>query len=122
MTEDEQQKNDVDRFLSKLNLKLTDNQILFVKFHPYNQSKIDFSKYEHIMAYPTDFESYDVLNVADVLITDYSSVFFDFASTRRKIIIFNYDQDEYLKDRDYISLLKTCRFRRFKLLMVYWKN
>ena len=96
---DEQQKNDVDRFLSKLNLKLTDNQILFVKFHPYNQSKIDFSKYEHIMAYPTDFESYDVLNVADVLITDYSSVFFDFASTRRKIIIFNYDQDEYLKDR-----------------------
>ncbi len=96
---DEQQKNDVNKFLNKLNLKLNDNQVLFVKFHPYNQSKIDFSKFDHIQAYPINFESYDVLNVADVLITDYSSVFFDFASTQRKIIIFNYDEEEYLKDR-----------------------
>ena len=32
--------------------------------------------------------------MADCLITDYSSVFFDFANTRRKIIIFNYDDED----------------------------
>lgn len=31
--------------------------------------------------------------------TDYSSVFFDFANTGRKIILFAYDKEEYLHDR-----------------------
>lgn len=37
--------------------------------------------------------------MADCLITDYSSVFFDFANTKRKIILFAYDKEEYFKDR-----------------------
>lgn len=107
---DEKQKNDVEEFLYELNLKLNDNQILFVKFHPYNQSKIDFSKFNHIMAFPEGFETYDVLSIADVLITDYSSVFFDFANTRRKIIIFNYDEKEYFKDRGLYFPLEDLPF------------
>ena len=102
---DEKQKRDVNAFLNKLDLKLNDNQVLFVKFHPFNQSQIDFSSFSHIKAFPEGFENYDVLNTADVLITDYSSVFFDFANTKRKIILFNYDEQEYLKDRGiYIPL------------------
>ena len=96
---DEKQYTDVSKFLLAIDMKLNDNQILFAKFHPYNQSNIDFSSYAHIKPFPTDFETYDILNMADCLITDYSSVFFDFLNTRRKIIIFNYDEDEYLKDR-----------------------
>lgn len=107
---DEKQKNDVNKFLSKLDLKLSNNQVLLVKFHPYNQSKIDFSKFNHIDTFPDGFESYDVLNAADVLITDYSSVFFDFANTRRKIIIFNYDENEYLKDRGLYLPLEDLPF------------
>ena len=102
---DEKQKRDVDGFLQKIDLNLADDQILFVKFHPYNQSQIDFSKFNHIEAFPEGFENYDVLNAADILITDYSSVFFDFALSKRKIILFNYDEEEYLKDRGvYMSL------------------
>ncbi|SEL21932.1 CDP-glycerol glycerophosphotransferase [Methanobrevibacter gottschalkii] len=107
---DEKQKNDVVEFLYELDLRLNDNQILFVKFHPYNQSKIDFSKFNHIDAFPEGFETYDILNIADVLITDYSSVFFDFANTRRKIIIFNYDEKEYLKDRGLYLPLEELPF------------
>ena len=33
------------------------------------------------------------------MITDYSSVFFDFACTRRKIVLFPYDKEEYLETR-----------------------
>lgn len=102
---DQKQRDDVEKFLQKIDSNLNVNQILFVKFHPYNQSKIDFSKFNHIKAFPIGYETYDVLNASDCLITDYSSVFFDFAVTKRKIIIFNYDEDEYLQDRGiYISL------------------
>ena len=35
---DEKQKRDVDEFLKQIDIKLRDDQLLFVKFHPYNQS------------------------------------------------------------------------------------
>ena len=40
----------------------------------------------------------DLLAVADVLITDYSSVMFDFASTGRPMLFFTYDLAHY-RDR-----------------------
>ncbi|MCI9326370.1 MAG: teichoic acid biosynthesis protein [Lachnospiraceae bacterium] len=36
---------------------------------------------------------------ADILITDYSSVFFDFAYQRKHIIYYQYDEDEYRKEQ-----------------------
>jgi CDP-glycerol glycerophosphotransferase len=36
--------------------------------------------------------------VSDVLVTDYSSVMFDFAATRRPILFFTYDLDQYRDD------------------------
>ena len=93
--DDNVQKDDVERYLGELDSRLKDNQILFAKLHVLNASKIDFNKFKHIMPFPEDYETYDVLNMADALITDYSSVFFDFANTKRKIILFNYDEDDY---------------------------
>ncbi|AMD17393.1 hypothetical protein TL18_04780 [Methanobrevibacter sp. YE315] len=102
---DEEQKDDVTGFLKEIDMKLKENQILFVKFHPYNQSKIDFSAFSHIREFPKGYETYDILNMADVLVTDYSSVFFDFANTARKIILFNYDEEDYMSYRGtYIPL------------------
>lgn len=107
---DEQQKTDVNNFLKQIDVNLKDNQILFVKFHPFNQSQIDFTNFNRIKAFPKMYENYDVLNSADCLITDYSSVFFDFATTRRKIIIFNYDEEEYLADRGFYFGLDELPF------------
>ena len=107
---DEQQFQEVTDFLSLIDMHLNDNQVLFTKFHPYNQSKIDFTRYSHIKAFPNDFETYDIVNMADCLITDYSSVFFDFLNTRRKIIIFNYDEEEYLKERGFYFPLSDLPF------------
>ena len=111
---DEKQKRDVDEFLKELDLRLNDNQLLFVKFHPYNQSKIDFSKFMHVKEFPNGYEYYDVLNASDILITDYSSVFFDFAISKRKIIIFNYDEEEYLADRGLYIPLEELPFPKVK--------
>ena len=107
---DEKQRDEVDAFLKEIDENLKENQIMFVKLHPYNTHEIDFSGFRHIQPFPKGFEIYDIVNMADCLITDYSSVLFDFANTRRKIIIFNYDEDEYLKDRGFYFPLSNLPF------------
>ena len=96
---DKEQRDAVEKYLNEIDERLDDNQILLVKLHVYNQEQIDFTSFKHIQAFPSGYEIYDVLNMTDCLITDYSSVFFDYANSKSKIIIFNYDEEEYLKDR-----------------------
>lgn len=78
---------------------LKENQILYVNLHPLDKEAINFEIFEKVRQFPEEYETYQFLNVADCLITDYSSVFFDFAITRKKIILFCYDEDKYLKER-----------------------
>lgn len=80
--------------LIQIDGNLKDNQLLLLKFNNHDESLIDFSKFDHIMSFPTGYESYDIVNMADILITDDSSVFFDFAATKRKIILFCFDENQ----------------------------
>lgn len=92
-------------FLAKIDEMLDENQLLIAKLHPYDESNIDYSNFNNVITFPEGFETYDVLNVCDVLITDYSSVLFDFANTGKKIILYNYDEENYLSSRGiYIPL------------------
>ena len=105
LNRDYENKKDITGFFEKLDSKLKDNQVLLTKLHVHTTSKIDYSKLSHIQPFPEGFETYDILNMADILVTDYSSVFFDFANTKRKIILFNYDEEEFLSYRGmYLSL------------------
>ncbi|WP_405294382.1 CDP-glycerol glycerophosphotransferase family protein [Methanobrevibacter sp.] len=108
--DNEGQKDLVEDYLLEIDSKLSDNQILFTKLHVLNESKIDFSKFSHIKAFPKGYEIYDIINMADVLITDYSSVFFDFANTGRKIILFNYDEEDYCSYRGFYFPLSDLPF------------
>lgn len=85
--------------LKSIDKNLNDYQVVYVNLHPFMTSYIDFSQYQHIKMFPKQFETYDFLNVADCLITDYSSVFFDFANTKRKIILYVPDEKEYAHER-----------------------
>lgn len=92
-------------YLYEADKQLHDDEILYVNLHPVSKNDVDFDQFNHIRAFPDEYETYEFLNVADVLITDYSSVFFDFACTGKKIVLFPYDRDEYLKDRGlYMSM------------------
>lgn len=89
-------------FFSELDKKLTDDEVLYINLHPvaiHANDNVAIKGLKHIRQFPEKYETYDFLNIADVLITDYSSVFFDFACTRKKIVLFPYDKEEYLKDR-----------------------
>ncbi|WP_249029939.1 glycosyltransferase [Tannockella kyphosi] len=95
----------ISHYLLELDKSLTENQVLLVNLHPFIGDALNFEMFKNIIPFPKEYETYDVLNVCDQLITDYSSVFFDFAITKRKILLFAYDESEYLTDRGlYIQL------------------
>ena len=99
-------------YFYELDRKLQDDEILYVNLHPVARKNVTFGSYKHIREFPQNIETYDFLNLADCLVTDYSSVFFDYANTRRKIIMFTYDRDEYLKDRGMYIDIDTLPFTK----------
>jgi hypothetical protein len=60
---------------------------------------MDFTGYKHFKEFPAGYETYDFLNASDALVTDYSSIMFDYGATKRKIVLFTYDREEYLTGR-----------------------
>lgn len=80
--------------LKYLDQNLTKDSHLFVKFSPF-QNQIDLSQFHQISLMPPIYELYEFLTAIDVLITDYSSIMYDFLLTNRKIILYTYDQEAY---------------------------
>lgn len=96
---------DTVNILKEFDSKLSDDQVILVNLHFLLASEIDCSVFKHIRYFDTQYDTYEVLNACDGLITDYSSVFFDFAITGKKIILYAYDEEEYFNTRGmYISL------------------
>ncbi len=97
--------DEVTAFLTEMDSRLKDNQLMYVKYHPLMALELDDNSYQHIKAFPGGYEYYEILNMADTLITDYSSVFYDFANSGQKIILYCYDKEEYFSTRGvYVSL------------------
>lgn len=91
-------------YFERLDAMLSDEQVVYVKLHTVSTSCLSLDSFAHIRLFPAE-ETYAFLNAMDGLITDYSSVFFDFAVTRKKIILFPYDLEAYEEERGlYFSL------------------
>ncbi|MDO4556883.1 MAG: CDP-glycerol glycerophosphotransferase family protein, partial [Lachnospiraceae bacterium] len=103
---------EVHGILQYLDEQLTDKQKLYVNFHPIVAASVTLGNYKHILPFPVEVDQYQFLNSVDALITDYSSVFFDFSITRKPIILFMYDYEEYLHDRGLYFDIKELPFRK----------
>lgn len=70
--------------------------VILFRPHYYIANSFDFEKYE---GFVYDASGYDDINgcyiISDILLTDYSSVFFDFANLKRPMLFYMYDLDEY---------------------------
>ena len=95
----DEQNVEIRQILKELDQSLRDDQKLFVNFHPIVASLVHLDEYQHIFQFPDQLDKYEFLNSVDCLITDYSSVFFDFSVTRKPIILFMYDYEQYMHDR-----------------------
>lgn len=101
-------------YLTELDEKLPDDYLLYVKLHTVSNGTLTTDDFTHIRLFPEDCETYEFLNATDGLITDYSSVFFDYAVSRRKIILFTYDEKEYEAARGFYFPLSTLPFPQAK--------
>lgn len=91
----------------RLREKLEKDYVIIFRTHYFVSNSFDFEKYKGFIF---NMSNHDDVNecyiLSDLIITDYSSVFFDFANLKRPMLFYMYDLDEYQgKLRDfYFSL------------------
>jgi CDP-glycerol glycerophosphotransferase len=78
-------------------LSQTGYRVLF-RGHHKSEKKIKSSKLSEFVV-PSVIDTNELLSVVDVLITDYSSIAFDFMVTEKPIIYYIYDLEDYKKER-----------------------
>lgn len=82
--------------LEKLKATLGDEYFFLIRTHYFIADKLDFSGVEDFVYNASQYDDVTELYLlADVLITDYSSVFFDYANLKRPILFFTYDLEKY---------------------------
>jgi len=80
----------------KLKKEIGKDSVVLFRAHYFISNSFNFDKYEGFIYNVSDYEDVnDLYIISDVLITDYSSVFFDYANLKRPMIFYMYDFDEY---------------------------
>lgn len=99
------------------------NFLFLIKLHPTTSKKIiNLSQFSNIKLLDSKVDIYPILPFTDVLISDYSSIFFDYLLLNKEIIFFPFDLDEYmLKSRkmyfDYDEIIVGKKCNSFKELI-----
>jgi CDP-glycerol glycerophosphotransferase len=83
---------EMDKFLNK------NNSILVLKVHPVLARTFKPAQFQNILCYHPTSDIYPALAFTDCLITDYSSIYFDYLLLDKPIIFFTYDYESYIAD------------------------
>lgn len=87
-------KEEVD--FEKLQQAIGDKYIVLFRPHYFIANAFDFEKYKGFVYNVSDIDDVNELYIiSDMLITDYSSVFFDYANLKRPMIFYMYDLEHY---------------------------
>jgi CDP-glycerol glycerophosphotransferase (TagB/SpsB family) len=99
---------------NKINELLKKTQtIIVVKSHSNQNNNIvkDFNFSNIFMHQPNiNYSLYDLLGVSDALITDYSSVYFDYLQLNKPVFFYFYDYEKYINIRGFMydNILEYC--------------
>lgn len=119
--------------LKKFNLFLEKHNFLFcTKLHCKSKLRREFEKMEsdNIVVIDPDTDPYVYIELSDMLVTDYSSIYFDYLLTEKPMLFFCYDLEEYLsKSRelyfDYEEVTpgkKVRTMQEFEEALLDWEN
>lgn len=82
--------------LQKLREKLGDDYIIILRMHYFIADNLNIDGYEGFVYNMSKHDDIaDLYLISDILITDYSSVFFDYSNLRRPILYYAYDLEKY---------------------------
>lgn len=80
---------------------LADDFVLLIRTHPLTTKLLNVKFDDFIRNFSDYPDVNDLMIAADVMISDYSSIIFDYSILGRPIICFGYDYDEYVKHRGF---------------------
>jgi CDP-glycerol glycerophosphotransferase (TagB/SpsB family) len=102
------------------------NLMFFTKLHPKSKLREDFQKveYSNIKNIDASMDPYTVLEYADLLVTDYSSIYSDYLMLNRPSVLFPYDFEEYSADTrecyfEYDAYMPEIKAYNMEQLMEY---
>ncbi|HYH93721.1 MAG TPA: CDP-glycerol glycerophosphotransferase family protein [Candidatus Saccharimonadales bacterium] len=85
-------------------LAVEQDAVVIFKMHPFVREPLEIPQAytdRLVDATTTDIDVNDLLFVVDLLVTDYSSIVFEFSTLGRPMLFFAYDLDEYVAERDF---------------------
>jgi CDP-glycerol glycerophosphotransferase len=82
--------------LQKMKEALSDEYVILLRTHHYIADNLDVTGVEDFAINLSKYDDItEIYLVSDICITDYSSVFFDFANLKRPVLFYTYDIDKY---------------------------
>ncbi|MFZ8101719.1 CDP-glycerol glycerophosphotransferase family protein, partial [Staphylococcus arlettae] len=85
------------------------NAVVLFKMHPFVKNKLTIPReYQEYFIDVSDFrEVNDILFVTDILISDYSSLVYEFAVFKRPMLFYAFDLEDYITSRDFYEPYET---------------
>ncbi|KOO49682.1 bifunctional glycosyltransferase/CDP-glycerol:glycerophosphate glycerophosphotransferase [Viridibacillus arvi] len=82
--------------LQKLQEKLGNEYVILLRMHYFIADDLNIDGYEGFVYNMSKYDDIaELYLISDILITDYSSVFFDYSNLRRPILFYTYDLEKY---------------------------
>ena len=82
--------------LRMMQKKLSDEYVVILRTHYFIADNLDVTGLEGFVYNLSKYDDIaELYLISDILITDYSSVFFDYANLKRPMLFFTYDLDKY---------------------------
>ena len=91
-------KEAVDLDVKKLHDNLNEDFIFIIKNHPNNFESLETDINDFVMDLSSHDDIHELYLISDILISDYSSAFFDFTHSRKPILFYVPDIEAYLAE------------------------
>ncbi|MDR1018077.1 MAG: CDP-glycerol glycerophosphotransferase family protein, partial [Lachnospiraceae bacterium] len=87
--------------MKKMRGRLSKEYILLCKFHPLAREIDSFIDTSFAKDVTKTFDIDELISIADICISDYSSLIFEFSLMNKPMIFFQYDLEDYIDNRGF---------------------
>ena len=89
--------------MDKINERFGGNYVLLVKYHPEIAKHKKLRCVKNAIDVSDYFDTQELLFVSDILLSDYSSIIWDFSLQYKPVFLYHDDMEEYENERGFYS-------------------